>query len=58
MHKTLQRTVLAVLLIGTMALAFTYRDELDVDALEAWVTGAGFAGPLLFMTLYAPETLP
>ncbi len=53
MNKTLQRAFLAGLLLGAIALAFTFRDRLSVEALEAWVAQAGFAGPLLFVLLYA-----
>ena len=53
MHKGLQRILPAALLIGAIALALTFRDQLQVDKLEAWVASAGLAGPLLFIFLYA-----
>lgn len=34
-----------------------YRDRLDVAALEAWVSGAGAAAPLIFIGLYALATV-
>ena len=43
--------------MGAIALAFLYRDRLDAAALEAWVSGAGAAGPLLFIGLYAAATV-
>lgn len=57
MNKNLQRVVLAILLIGAVALAFAYKDQLNVETLEAWVAGAGLAGPLLFIMLYAAATV-
>jgi uncharacterized membrane protein YdjX (TVP38/TMEM64 family) len=34
-----------------------FRDRLDPAALEAWVAGAGAAGPLLFIMIYALATV-
>lgn len=57
MNRLLQRALLAGLLIGAIVLAFVYREQLDLDTLEGWVARAGFAGPLLFMLLYAIATV-
>ena len=57
MSKNLRRGLLAVALVAATALALTYRDQLDVATLEAWVASAGLAGPLLFMILYAVATV-
>ena len=57
MNKTLTRALGALLLVGAVALVFAYRGRLDVGALEAWVSGAGAAGPLLFIGLYAAATV-
>lgn len=57
MNKNLQRSLLALVLIAAIALAIAYRDQIDVETLEAWVTSAGLVGPLLFMTLYAIATV-
>ena len=57
MNKNLQRSLLALVLIAAFALAIAYRDQIDVETLEAWVTSAGLVGPLLFMTLYAIATV-
>jgi uncharacterized membrane protein YdjX (TVP38/TMEM64 family)/rhodanese-related sulfurtransferase len=51
--RNLQHALLALLLAGAVAFVFMCRDRLDAAALENWVTGAGAAGPLLFMALYA-----
>ncbi len=46
------------LALGTaIALALLYRDRFDAAALEAWIGGAGWAGPLLFLLLYAVGTV-
>jgi len=47
------RLILAAALLVGIALAITYRDSLDVAALEGWIHDAGPAGPLLFMLAYA-----
>ncbi len=57
MTKVWYRASLALLLVGAVALAFAYRGRLDVEALAAWVSGAGAAGPLLFIGLYAAATV-
>lgn len=57
MNKNLQRSLLALVLVGAIILAFIYRDQIDVETLEAWVTSAGLVGPLLFMALYAIATV-
>lgn len=57
MNRTLARILGALVLVAAIALAFLYRDRLDATALEAWVSGAGAAGPLLFMGLYAAATV-
>ncbi|MEN8169798.1 MAG: TVP38/TMEM64 family protein [Pseudomonadota bacterium] len=57
MSKKLLRTILIVLLIGGIALAMNYRDQLDAEQLSAWVASFGVAGPLVFMLLYALATV-
>ena len=51
------RILVAVVVVGMIAAAYVYRDRLDVAALEQWVTGAGIAGPLVFMSVYALGTV-
>lgn len=46
-----------ILLVGAIVLALIYRDRLDAGALERLVEGAGVAGPLLFMLIYALATV-
>jgi uncharacterized membrane protein YdjX (TVP38/TMEM64 family)/rhodanese-related sulfurtransferase len=56
-NRTLTRIFGALLLAGALALALIYRDRLDPAALTAWVSGAGAAGPLLFVGLYGAATV-
>lgn len=51
------RPALLLLLATGIGLAVVYRDHFDASALEAWVSSAGAAGPLLFMALYALATV-
>ena len=57
MNKALLRALALLVLAGAIALAFTYRDHIDVAALQAWVEEAGAAAPLLFVALYALATV-
>lgn len=51
-HKAL-RTVIALVLGGMVVWAVLNRDIFDIAAIEAWVEGAGFLGPLVFILIYA-----
>ncbi len=53
-HK---RILLALILALGITVAIFYRDDLDVRQLNQWVESAGWAGPLLFMSLYALATV-
>ncbi|MFY9973504.1 MAG: TVP38/TMEM64 family protein [Chromatiaceae bacterium] len=57
MSQRLARVLGALALAGAIGLAFLYRDRLDIATLEAWVSAAGAAGPLLFIGLYAAATV-
>ena len=57
MNKALLRALALLVLAGAITLAFTYRDHIDVVALQAWVEEAGAAAPLLFVALYALATV-
>ena len=57
MTRAPARLVGALLLALTITLALLHRDRLDAAALETWVSGAGVAGPLLFIGLYAVGTV-
>jgi len=48
---------MAIALLAAIGLALLFRDRLDPAALEAWVAGAGAAGPLLFIVIYALATV-
>lgn len=57
MNRAVLRGLLAVALLAAIATAIAWRDRFDPAALAAWVEGAGAAGPLLFMALYALATV-
>jgi uncharacterized membrane protein YdjX (TVP38/TMEM64 family)/rhodanese-related sulfurtransferase len=56
-RSTLLRLAIALALVAAIALAVLNRDRFDAAALEAWVAAAGWAGPLLFVALYALAAL-
>jgi len=53
MKSKLLRVGLLAVLIVAIGIAISYRDQFDAQTLEAWLDGAGAAGPLLFMLIYA-----
>lgn len=55
-NKLLRIGVLALLITG-IAIAIAYRGQIDAAALEQWVQGAGIAGPIVFMLIYAIGTV-
>ncbi len=57
MSKTVLRVIVGLLLLAAVGTAIVYRDQLDPAALQAWVEGAGTAGPVVFMALYALATV-
>jgi len=57
MNKTALRWLLGLILLAAVGAAIALRDQFDAAALQAWVEGAGAAGPLLFMVLYALATV-
>jgi len=54
--RLLRLTVLLVVIAG-ITLAVMYRAQFDAAALQGWIEGAGLAGPLLFMLIYALGTV-
>jgi uncharacterized membrane protein YdjX (TVP38/TMEM64 family)/rhodanese-related sulfurtransferase len=56
-NRGLARALTAIALLVAIGLAVLFRDRLDPAALEAWVAGAGAAGPLLFIMIYALATV-
>ncbi|MGA9033561.1 MAG: TVP38/TMEM64 family protein [Sulfuricaulis sp.] len=56
-RRTLVRIVLFAALAAAIALAYIYRDLLNVAALESAVKNAGTLGPLLYMAVYAIATV-
>ncbi len=57
MTKNLPRILIALALLAAIVAAILTRDRFDAAALQAWVEGAGAAGPLLFMAVYALATV-
>jgi uncharacterized membrane protein YdjX (TVP38/TMEM64 family) len=57
MNKNATRIILGLILLAAVATAIAFRDRFDAAALQAWVEGAGAAGPLLFMLVYALATV-
>ena len=55
--KAAPRLLLALALAAGIALALTYRGQLDAEAVQGWVDSAGAAGPLVFMAVYALATV-
>lgn len=55
--KTAMRWLLGLALLAAVGIALTQRGRFDAATLQAWVEGAGAAGPLLFMGLYAVATV-
>lgn len=57
MNKTVPRILLGLVLLAAVGAAVALREHFDAAALQAWVEGAGAAGPLVFMALYALATV-
>lgn len=57
MNRTALRWLLGLALVAAVGIALAMRERFDAAALQAWVEGAGAAGPLLFMALYAVATV-
>ena len=55
-RKMLVRLTVFVALVALIAIAALYRNQINSAALETWVKGAGAAGPLMYMVLYAVAT--
>ncbi|HRH81591.1 MAG TPA: VTT domain-containing protein [Thiobacillaceae bacterium] len=55
--RVLPRLLLGLALLAAIAAAVVWRDRFDAAALRAWVEGAGAAGPLVFMAIYALATV-
>lgn len=51
------RWILFTVLIAGIVAAVVFRDHLDASALQQWMQGAGAAGPIVFMFVYALATV-
>ena len=56
-RKMLVRLTVFAALVAMIAIAALQRNQINSAALETWVKGAGPAGPLLYMVLYAVATV-
>jgi len=57
MVKRIIQSLLLLSVLAGIAVAIIYRDSINAGALQAWVSGFGSAGPLVFMALYAVGTV-
>ncbi len=58
MNKTALRGLRGLLLLAAAAVAaLLLRERIDAATLQGWVEGAGSAGPLLFLAVYALATV-
>lgn len=57
MKTRIARWLVLLVLLAGIGLAIVYREQLDMVALEAWVSGAGAAGSIVFMLIYAIGTV-
>lgn len=57
MNKTLMRWLLGLLLLAAVGMALVMRPNFDAAALQASVEGAGMAGPVVFIAIYALATV-
>ena len=57
MNKTMLRGLLGLTLLIAIGAAIVLRDHFDIAAMQTWVEGAGAAGPIVFMALYALATV-
>lgn len=53
----MKKILLSLSLLVGIAAVIVFRDQLSPQALEAWITDAGAAAPLLFMAIYAIGTV-
>lgn len=57
MKTTAIRWIVALTLLGLVGTAVAFRGRFDAAALQAWVEGAGAAGPVVFIAIYAAATV-
>lgn len=56
-RRAVPRAALAGTVAAAIAVAVVYRDQLDVESVEAWLTGFGLLAPLIYLALYAVGTV-
>lgn len=55
--KAIIRWVMGLALVAIVGAAVMWRDRFDAAAVQTWVEGAGEAGPLVFVGIYAVATV-
>lgn len=57
MRPTALRWLLGLAMASLVGIALAFRSHFDAAALQAWVEGAGAAGPVVFILIYAAATV-
>jgi uncharacterized membrane protein YdjX (TVP38/TMEM64 family)/rhodanese-related sulfurtransferase len=57
MNPAASRWLLGLALLALVGTAVAFRGRFDAAALQGWVEGAGAAGPLVFIAIYAAATV-
>lgn len=55
--KNTLRILLGVVLVLTLTIAWTQRDQIDFALIETWLSQAGWIAPALFILVYAFATV-
>ncbi len=55
--ESLRRVILILILAVGIGIAYMYRDQISVDALEQWLGELGWIAPLVFIGCYAIATV-
>jgi uncharacterized membrane protein YdjX (TVP38/TMEM64 family) len=57
MNKNIMRFILFLLVIAGIVLVTIYRDQINTEALRAWIEKSGPIAPIVFMLIYIAGTL-
>ncbi|PCJ85441.1 MAG: sulfurtransferase [Thiotrichaceae bacterium] len=57
MKNNLWKFLLLIFIVAGITLVISYRDQVDVSAIQNWIEEAGNAAPLLFMAVYIIGTV-
>jgi uncharacterized membrane protein YdjX (TVP38/TMEM64 family)/rhodanese-related sulfurtransferase len=56
-RKIATRVLAAVAIAAGIVVVFSYRDRIDIAALESWIRSLGIVAPLVFIGIYAAGTV-